>query len=216
MGQGIERPLTFGVEDFDVNSMNKNELNVALPPLDAAEELDWLMSLALDDALEPQEAERLQVLLGESDENAHRWTAWQVLHHDFEQIPAVVPPVDFGDKFAQRLEIRERQRRLRTGVIFGVTAAALWSSALFGVVMLGALLWSNQAELMGGLIFNLAYWWAALEQFGQALWNTAQALWATPQARALMACYIVVSAAILTGWFVFLRRSTRATSLVEA
>lgn len=216
MGQGIERPMTFGMEDLDVNSMKKNELNVVLPPLDAAEEFDWLMSLALDDALDPQEAERLQELLSETDENAHRWTAWQSLHNDFEQIPAVLPPVDFGEKFAHRLEIRERQRRLRTGVIFGVAAAALWSSALFGVVMLGALLWSNQAEWMGGLIFNMAYWWAALEQFGQALWNTAQALWATPQARALLACYVVASAAILTGWFVFLRRSTREMPLVEA
>lgn len=51
---------------------------------------------------------------------------WQAVHQDFEDMPVVLPAPDFCSKFAQRLEIHECQRRLRTGVIFGLAAVALW------------------------------------------------------------------------------------------
>ena len=204
--QFTDRPITFGEDGIDD----------VLPPLDASEELDWLMSLALDEALDEREAERLEVLLRQEPNHVARWADWQAVHQDFEQMPAVLPTPDFCSKFAQRLEIHERQRRLRTGVIFGLAAVALWGSALTGVVMLGILLWGSQGSLLGGLIHNMAYWWAAMGQFGQGMLNAGEALWSAPQTRAVLLCYVAASIAILVGWFAFLRRSLREMPMVEA
>lgn len=206
MKQHDETPMTFG--EFQIDD--------GLPPLDASEELDWLMSLALDDALDDDEAARFEALLRESPANEARWMAWHAVDEQLQQMPCALPATDFGEKFARRLEIQERQRRLRTGVIFGVAAAAVWASALTGIVMLGALVWSNQGDLMAGMIYNLAYWWAAVGQFGQALLNTLEALWSAPQTRVVLVCYVALALAVLSGWFVFLRRSTRDLSLGEA
>jgi hypothetical protein len=203
-------PTSFGDYRFDERFDN------AMPQLDASEELDWLMSLALDEALDANEAERLEMLLRQEPEYLDRWAAWQAVDSNFQQMPSVLPSPDFGAKFAQRLEIQERQRRLRTGFIFGIAAVVLWGSALTGTVMLGALVWSNQGAWLGGLIHNMAYWWAAMGQFGQALFNTGEALWAAPQTRAVLLCYLVAAFAILVGWFAFLRRSLREMPLVEA
>lgn len=199
-------PMTF--EDYGNNN--------AMPSLDASEELDWLMSLALDDALDAREAERFELLLREQPANLDRWVAWQTIDTDFQQMPCVMPSLDFCDKFAQRLEFRERQRRLRTGVIFGLAAVMLWGSALVGAVMLGALMWSNEGAWLGGVIANLSYWRAAVGQFGQALLNTGEALLSAPEARLVVACYIALAVAILAGWFIFLRRSLREMPLTES
>jgi hypothetical protein len=174
------------------------------------------MSLALDEALEPSEAERFDTLLREEPGNLDRWAAWQAVDNEFQLMPCVLPSLDFGEKFAQRLEIRERQRRLRTGFIFGMAALALWGSALVGTVMLVALVWSNQSDWLGALSYNLTYWWAALGHFGQALLNTGEALWAAPQTRAAAACYLVGVVSILAGWLMFLRRSLREEPMPDA
>jgi anti-sigma factor RsiW len=197
MKRAIETPITF--EEYGTQGA----------PINDSEELDWLMSLALDDALEVGEADRLEVLLRQEPENLARWAAWQSVDAAFHEVPSVLPPVDFGEKFALRLEIHERQRRLRTGMIFGLAAVALWGSALVGFAILGALVWSNQGEWLGGLIHNWAYWWSVAQQFGRALVNTGEALWSAPQTRAVIACYVVVAVAILVGWLGLLRRSMR-------
>jgi hypothetical protein len=206
MNPNNETPMTF--EEYGNDEWK--------PRLGSSEEFEWLMSLALDEALEPSEAERFEVLLREEPGNLDRWAAWQAVDNEFHLMPCVLPSLNFGEKFAQRLEIRERQRRLRTGFIFGVAAIALWGSALVGTVMLGALLWSNQSDWLGGLIYNVTYWWAALGHWGQALLNTGEALWAAPQTRAIVVCYIVAAIAILGGWLIFLRRSLRELPMAEA
>jgi hypothetical protein len=127
-----------------------------------------------------------------------------------------MPPVDFSANFAQRLAISERRRRLRTGIIFGLAAIILWGSALGGVGVLGALLWTNQSMWLGGLVHNIAYWWAAMGQFGQAFVNSGEALWAAPQTRAVFVCYLAMAVGILVSWFVYLRRSLRVVPLIEA
>jgi anti-sigma factor RsiW len=197
MDQSKGTPMAFG--DFGREH--------GMPPLDAAEELDWLMSLALDEALDEGEAERLEMLLRQEPAHFERWAAWQALDSDFHQMPSVLPAADFGAKFELRLELMERRRRLRTGIIFGLAAIALWGSALTGTVMLGALVWSNQGAWFTGMIHNFAYWWAALGQFGQVFVNTGESLWAAPQTRIVLLCYIAASVAILAGWTIFLRRS---------
>lgn len=180
------------------------------------DELDWLMSLALDDALAADETARLDSLLQQAPEFEARWEQWQMVDRDFRVVPAALPPDDFMEKFALRLEIQERQRRLRTGFIFGAAAVALWGSALVGVFMLGALLWSNQGVWFGEFFQNITYLWAAMGQFARALVSTAEALWAAPQARTVLACYLVTSVAIIGGWLFLLRRSTRELPLGDA
>jgi anti-sigma factor RsiW len=205
MKHDVGTPMTFGARMID-----------ELLPLNSSEELDWLMSLALDGELNADEAARLEALLRQEPGNAERWAAWQVLDSNLHQMPHALPPADFGEKFALRLEIQERRRRLRTGAIFGIAAVALWGSVLVGVGLLGAFMWANQADWLAGIVHNLAYWWVAMRQFGQALLNTVEALWSAPQTRALVVCYIVLSVAILAGWFAFLRRTTRELPLGDA
>lgn len=210
MNSQTEKPMAFG--NFDSHFDNGG----AMPPMDSVEELEWLMSLALDDALDEGEAARLDLLLAQEPAHAERWVAWQAVDADFHQVPFVLPPVDFGAKFEQRLALVERQRRLRTGMIFGLAAVVLWVSALGGTLAIGALMWSNQNLWVGGLIHNFAYWWAALGQFVQVLVDTGVALWSAPQTRALLLCYLAGAAGILVGWVFFLRRSLRVIPLVEA
>jgi hypothetical protein len=200
-----ETPMTFG-----------ERMNQSQSWIDASEELDWLMSLALDDALDEQEAARFEQLLAEDASNADCWDGWRAVGTKFQQAPCALPPLDFGEKFAMRLEIHERRRRLRTGLIFGLAAVLLWSSALAGMVMLGALIWSNQGMWLNGAVVNFSDWWTAVRQFGQAMLGTGAALWEVPQTRALVLCYVVAAAAILSGWLIFLRRSTRELDFGDA
>lgn len=215
MGQSIETPNTF--DDLNSDDLDKKPLGEdALFLVDEAEELEWLMSLALDDALDVEERSRLESLLSESPENAECWRVWQEVDSTFHMSPAVLPPTDFCEKFALRLEIAERQRRLRTGVIFGVAAVALWGSVLLGLIGLGALIWADQGAIFSGIVANVAYWWTGIQQLGRALTNTLQLLWSAPQTRMLFGVYIFTGVAILSGWFVFLRRSTRELPLSGA
>lgn len=216
MGDELTRELEMKASRGVPIAFPESHIDDALAPFDAAEELDWLMSLALDEALNDEEAERLEFLLRQAPENSDRWAAWQSFDQAFHEVPRVLPSVDFGEKFALRLEIQERRRRLRTGVIFGVAAVALWVSAFVGVGVLGALLWSSQEAWSGGLVHTLAYWWAAIGQFGEVFLNTFEALWAAPQTRALIAGYVVAACLILAGWFALLRRSTREFPLADA
>ena len=212
MKQAIDTPMTFEARGF-ADGRDMGRIDSMLPSMDAADELDWLMSLALDDALDADEAARLDVLLDQAAVNMDRWEQWQMVDSDFQNMPSVLPPIDFVDNFAARLQIQERQRRLRTGVIFGVAAVALWGSVLTGLVLLGAMLWSNQGTWLAEMIHNTAYWWTGLGQLGEVWLRTVEALLAAPQARVMVACYVVAAVAILVGWFTFLQRSTREMPL---
>src|SRR5262245_8577745 len=102
MNSQTEKPMTFG--NFENNG--------AVPPMNNNEELDWLMSLALDDALDEGEAARLDALLAEVPAHQERWAVWQTVDAEFHQVPFAVPSIDFAAKFEQRLAFAERQRRL--------------------------------------------------------------------------------------------------------
>jgi len=210
MNHKIETPMTFD------NSGSASSNDWATASLDRSEELDWLMSMALDDALDGPDAERMELLLSQEPQYLERWAAWQAVDSVFHELPMAIPAPDFAQNFARKLEIRERQRRLRTGVIFGTAAVALWISALTGLAIMGALVWSNQNLLVGGLIQDMAYWWSAAGQLGRALLSTGAALWSAPQTRALFVCYVALVIAILSAWFMFLRHSTHELPLAEA
>jgi len=212
MNRNHETPMTFA---DDENNWKSASDSWEMPPMKDSEEVEWLMSLALDDALDEHEAGRLEWLLREEPANTDRWVAWQTIDSTFQQAPRAIPAPDFGETFARKLVIRERQRRLRTGVFFGLIAVALWLSALTGLLTLGALMWTNQGNWVGAVTQEITFWWSAIGQLGRALFNTGEALWSAPQTRALVVCYVAVVIAILTGWFMFLRRSTHELPLTE-
>ncbi len=214
MDQTAETPMTFDPEDFDTDKFV--EAGESLGSLDGVDRLDWLMSLALDDELDAHEASQLDLMLAQEPRYLERWDAWQAVDGTLHQLPCVLPPMDFAAKFEARLAIRERQRRLRTGVMFALVAIALWGSALGGTIMLGALVWTNQGVWLSGFVHNMAYWWSALGQFAQAFGSAALALWSAPQTRTVLLCYIVAAVGILATWFVFLRQSVRMSPAVEA
>jgi hypothetical protein len=200
------RPMAFaGSEGEDVSAFES-----------ATEELEWLMSLALDGCLDDHESQRLDMLLGDENDHAIRWSSWQALDQNLHNIPYAIPNPDFVDRFAMRLEIRERQRRLRTGFIFGFIAVALWLSAMVGLVTVGAFVWTNPGGLFNTMVDSTLYWWSAAGQLIGALANTFAALLSTPETLFAMVCYLVAVVAILSGWFVFLRRSTQMEPLTDA
>jgi hypothetical protein len=217
MGQYTDKPLASGIasgaEGFVLKDFDTDDFG---GPLGAMDELDWLLSLALDDQLDEQESARLEFLLAQEPSHLERWNAWQAVDSHFHQVPSVLPPVDFAAKFDERLAIWERRRRLRTGILFGLVAVALWGSAIGGSVLLGAMIWTNQSVWLGGLIHNMAYWWSALVQFGRAFGNAGEALWAAPQMRAVVLCYFLVAMGILATWFTFLRHSLQELPVTEA
>lgn len=185
-----------------------------LPPeIDTGEELAWLMSLALDGELTPVEEARLQALLAADDGSAAVWQVWQTLDADLNTAPNMEPPADFGESFNARLARREQRRRLRTGVVFGLAAVGLWGSAVFGILVLGAFLWTNQVALMGDAVHQLALWWSACMHFGETLFETGGELIAAPQARYVAGGYLLMAVAILGAWIMYLRRSLRVSSL---
>lgn len=185
-----------------------------LPPeIDTSEELAWLTSLALDGALSEAEEARLETLLAAESESAELWQVWQTLDADLSAAPSINPPATFGESFNARLARWEQRRRIRTGVVFGLAALALWGSALCGILVLGAFLWTNEVALMGDFVHMFALWWSAFVNFGETLYETGSELLAAPQARYVAGGYVLMAVTILAGWIVYLRRSLRVSSV---
>jgi hypothetical protein len=184
--------------------------------LTTADELDWLMSLALDDELDAAGEARLNELLAQEALGAERWHAWQVLDADLARVPAVLPPANFVQSVERRIAIHERQRRLRAGAVFGLVAVTLWTSAMIAVCLLGAFFWTNQSAVLGGLVHNFAAWWTAMRQVGIAFLQAGEALLASEQTRTAMTIYLSCAVAILAGWFVFLRRTLQIVPEYDA
>jgi hypothetical protein len=185
-------------------------------PVDKADELDWLMSLALDGELDAADAARLDALLEAEATGEARWQAWQALDADLARVPAALPSAEFAPAVARRVAVYERQRRLRAGVLFGLVAVTLWTSALVVVVLLGAFFWANQGALLGGFVHNFAAWWTAVRQVGLGFLQAGESLLATEQTRMAVTLYLGCTALILAGWFVFLRRTLQIVPEYDA
>ena len=181
----------------------------------AGDELAWLMSLALDDEIGAADEARLNALLIAEPGCDEQWQVWQAVDAELHAVPVVLPPVDFVAKFEQRLAIQERRRQLRTGAMFGVLAVFLWSSVLLSVVAVGVSVWANQGIWMGGAIGTVTDWGAALGQLWVGLATAATALLTAPETRILAGGYVALAFAILTGWFLALRRSLQLQPLTQ-
>lgn len=177
--------------------------------LTQADEQGWLMSLALDGELDEAEAARLEELLAKDGDCQADWQRWLALDEELRRVPCVLPPPDFASRFDSRLALWERRRKLRMGVLFGLAALAIWTSALLGVIGLGVFFWANQVEWMTGAVNQMTLWWLVLTSAVETIVSGARLLLGSPQVWMVVVCYLALAAAILSGWFAWLRRSLR-------
>jgi anti-sigma factor RsiW len=167
------------------------------------------MSLALDDLLDADDAQRFHGYLSAYPTLAEQWRSWQELDQTFQATPAALPPVSFAADVELRLLQRDRQRRLLWGFSLGVVVLALWVGLMAGAVSFGAFVMFNQAEWLSQLVHWGAQSAATVSNWRLATANALNALLSTGQARLFVVGYGLTAVAMLIGWVFFLRRSTR-------
>ena len=209
----MDNCMTKGWDMFD--TVKATQMPAEMARMDAGEEAAWLMSLALDDALDEAGRARLVELVAADPRLEDVWATWQTLDGDLRAAPQVGPSAQFTAKVGAQVALWERRRRLRTGVVFGVIALALWSGALVGLGIMGAYLWSSQASWVGDGVHELALWWSVISEFGVGLLRAGGSLWMAPEARWAALGYGVVASGILGAWFMFLRRSLRLETVSD-
>ncbi len=185
------------------------------PDFDDADELEALMSLALDDRLEAVDAARMEWMLASDADWSERWQTWQAMDSALRCAPALDPPVDFLAGVEQKILQMERRRRLQSGVIIGLIAILLWGSALVGLFSLGAFVLANQATWLNGLIRGIAFYWVRFVSMVQPVWSAVAGLASTPEALALGVCYALLAAVLLGLWIRLLSRTTQANEQVS-
>jgi anti-sigma factor RsiW len=180
-----------------------------LPTPTEEEEFSLLMSLALDELLDEQEQEAFERYLARYSQLATQWQDWQALHRHITALPHAMPAPDFVGRFEVQLAQQERRRRLRQGFWIGFVTLLLWLGMVGGVLVVGAYLFVNQSALLASVVQNLTYFWAGMAAWLDSLATAANAFAATPQALGLGIGYLVLTLAMLSGWVVYLRRSTQ-------
>ena len=180
-----------------------------VPPAAVEEEFFMLMSMALDGLLDADEQMRLDDYVATYPALAAERDEWQMLDGQLAALPHVAPPVNFMAHFETRLTQQERRRRLWWGFGFGALVALLAVGMVAGVVAFGAFVMFNQSAWLSELVHGVAFGWVALLQWVDVLRNAALAVAGAEQMRTLGLVYALVSAALLTGWVFFLRRTTR-------
>lgn len=185
------------------------------PDYDDADELEALMSLALDDRLEEDGAARMEWMLARDAGWSEKWQTWQAIDVALHSAPALDPPPDFLMGVEHKILQWERRRRLQSGLIIGLVALLLWGSALVGLVSLGAFVLANQAEWLNGLIRGIAFYWVRFVSMVQPVWSAIAGLAATPEALALGVCYALLAAVLLGLWIRLLRRTTQVNEQVS-
>jgi anti-sigma factor RsiW len=181
-----------------------------------ADELEALMSLALDGMLNEADSDQLERLLMADAGWSAEWQNWQAMDAALRSAPAFDPPADFLADVDRKIVQWERRRRFRSGVIIGLAAMLLWGSALVGLFSLGAFVLANQATWLSELIQGIAYGWVRVVSTAQLVWSTVVGLATTPQAAALGICYGLAAAVLLALWIGFLRKTTRVGEQLSA
>ncbi|MEZ4868440.1 MAG: hypothetical protein R3C14_44335 [Caldilineaceae bacterium] len=179
-----------------------------LPTPEQQEEFMLLMSLALDNLLDEDEAARFAIYQTEYSPFARQWDEWQQLHGQLLALPHVMPAADFVQKVECRLVHHERRQRLWLALLFGAVTFVLWITVMTAAIGLGAYLVVNQSSWLGVTIQNLTYTWVEISQWLSGGWEAFVSFAATPQAKGLGAAYLAFTVALLAGWLNFLRRST--------
>lgn len=167
----------------------------------------WLMSLALDQRLEPDEAELFDALVAQDAALRTEWALWQSLDAKLLSAPQMMPAAGFVGEFERRRDQSERRRRLWLGVGVAVVAAALWCTLLLGLLGASAYVVFRGSDLLVALVHGVAYWYAVIYTQVSALLLTATTLLSAPRFQAMLLVYTAVAGLALCAWVRFLRWS---------
>lgn len=191
--------------------MMKNQ-NVHDPENEAQESAQFgmLMSLALDELLDPEENVQFARDLKEYPLLAEEWSIWQQLDQKLLDEPAMEPPHDFLRTFEMRLAQQERRQRLRIGIFIGLAVILLWGSLLVGAFSLGTYILYGQAAWLTDFVHNLAWFSTVVETWFGTVTTAAGSVLAAPQARSFGMAYLSLVVAVMAVWTYFLRRSLRS------
>lgn len=177
----------------------------------AADHSDYLMliSLALDEMLEPEEKQRLDRHLDRCDTCRSQWILWQVIDQRLRVAPMPAPSPEFVYQVAERVRQQERQRTLRVGLLLAVLTVFVWSIGLAGMGLVAAsLVYTNLAWFTEMRQF-LTSTWTMGSVVGHSLWGVLIGLPTTPKllGAATTCAYFLVSVLALASWSIFLRHS---------
>lgn len=166
------------------------------------QDIDLLMSLALDQRLAPDEARCLEEHLKQCPTCQEEWEGMQRISRLFTAAPLMGPPPGFADRVMQRLAQRQAHRqRLLAGAALLVVCLSLGALALPGIVRWLAMLWqvitepsllSHGAKLLAQLL-DLA------ESLGKACWLVITALYSYLGQPALLG-YSLLALALTDLW----------------
>ncbi len=172
----------------------------------------WLMSLALDNMLQPAEVESFDALLAQDTRLGDEWALWQAVDAKFVAAPTANPSAGFVAEFERRQLQVERRRRLWAGLSVVVAAVLLWSSLVLGLATAGAYVIVNQADWLVTLLHGVAYLSSSLQIQAAALASALTTLLSTPQVQGMLLAYAGVAALTLFAWLRFLRRSVNGSA----
>jgi hypothetical protein len=180
------------------------------------EDYGLLMSLALDDLLDQDQAAALQAHLSTCGACHQQWQIWQSIDQQFQMAPVALPPLDFASAVEAQIERRERRRHTQVGVMLAILTFVLWALGFAGIGLLLGFLVYNQVGWFGETLHWLAYAWTALSIIGSSLWAVILGLGDNPSAIGAVVCYIVLAIIALGAWTQILRRSTRPLDMQSA
>lgn len=175
----------------------------------AHDEYGLLMSLALDNMLEGQEAEALDIHLSTCSACNRQWQIWQTINRQFQMAPLVLPPANFVKRVEAQLAHRQKEPDVRVGILLAVLTFIIWGIGLAGVgILLGFLIY-NQIGAFNETLHWLTYAWTALTVVGSSIGRLILSLSENPSALGALVCYIALTIVSLLAWSRLLQRSTR-------
>ncbi|GEM_PF-457919 len=172
-------------------------------------EVGLLMSLALDDMLEPSERAHLDAHLAQCPLCRAYWQLWQSLDRELRAAPMAEPPPHLVARTATRLLRREGRRRLRLLLGLGSLALLVWLVGLLGMAGLTGLLVALRWEQIADTLRWLATVWAGMSVVMGAAWRILAEWFGHPQGVVFVLGYSLLALLVLWGWGRMLRRSTR-------
>lgn len=173
-------------------------------------EAHLLMSLALDGLLDADDQARLNLLLAGDESLQETWRQWQrtdaLLQGGGKS--CAVPQPGFVARFEATLQRHEQRQLARRRMLVGAAAVFAWLGVLAAAVAAGYVLLSSQTQWMNDFVRELVYYPSAASIWLRAVRSSLGATISEPQTVALVACYALASAVLLSIWLWFLRRTT--------
>lgn len=171
------------------------------------DKFEYLMSLALDNMLEADEAALFDEMLAELPQRDEIWNDWQLFDSEFRRVPAVEPPVNFVASFEQRLSTQQRRKRLWLGIAFGAAAIFLWIGLVMGLLGAGAYVMLNQSDWLTAGVRFAVYGSATVQSYITMVMDAANAALGSTELQIVAVVYLLVGTLAIWAWSRFLRRS---------